>query len=116
VTPAQRHLAATMLEDELQEYVRSYCRDLGLPIQHVQDTRRSWLPGWPDLVILGSRILWRELKTETNSLSPEQRAVGARITRAGGNWAVWRPRDLFSGVILRQLEEIAGVQAELFSA
>jgi hypothetical protein len=106
-----------MTEDQLQEHVRVLCRDLGLLVQHVHDSRRSWLPGWPDLEIVGqTRIIWRELKSEAGSLRPEQRAVGARITKAGGSWATWRPRDLVSGVIARQLEEIAGVQAELFSA
>jgi hypothetical protein len=117
VTPAQRLVAARMTEDQLQEAVRTFCRDLGLLVQHVHDSRRSWLPGWPDLEIVGqTHIIWRELKSETGTLRPEQRAVGSRITKAGGNWAVWRPRDLVSGVILRQLEEIAGVQGQLWEA
>jgi hypothetical protein len=115
VTPAQRRLAAAkMAEAELQEQIRTMCAGLGLAVQHIHDPRRSWLPGWPDLVIIGNRVLWRELKSETGSLSPDQRRVGSLITRAGGNWSTWRPRDLMSGVIARQLQEIAGVQAELF--
>ena len=60
-------------------------------------------------------ILYRELKSEHGTLTPEQRAVGAQITRAGGNWSVWRPRDLLSGVIARQLANAAAVQGELFT-
>lgn len=113
----QRYLASRWSEEELQEHVRSLCAALGLAVQHVHDPRRSWLPGWPDLVIIGpAGIRYRELKSETGSLRPDQRSVGSRITRAGGNWAVWRPRDWYSGVIQRQLEEISGTQAELFSA
>jgi hypothetical protein len=117
VTPAQRRLiAAKMPEDELQENIRAACAGLGLAVQHIHDPRRCWLPGWPDLVIFGNRILYRELKTEHNSLSPDQRRVGSIITRAGGNWSTWRPRDWVGGVIQRQLEEISGVQAELWEA
>lgn len=110
-------IAAHMSEDELQELIRQRCTSLSLAVQHIHDSRRCWLPGWPDLVVFGhGRTLYRELKSETGSLSPEQRAVGSIITRAGGNWAVWRPRDWISGVIPRQLEDIAGVQAELWKA
>ena len=112
-----RLVAARMSEDELQEHVRSLCADLGLAAQHIHDPRRCWLPGWPDLVVFGpGGIRYRELKSEHGSLSPDQRAVGARIARAGGNWSTWRPRDLVSGVIAKQLEEISGVQGELWEA
>jgi len=111
-----RLIAAKMTEDQLQEHIRTLCAGLGLAAQHIHDPRRCWLPGWPDLTVFGNRILFRELKTEHNSLSPDQRRVGSLITRAGGNWAVWRPRDWTGGVIQRQLQEIAGVQAELSSA
>lgn len=111
-----RLVAAKMTEDELQEHVRQLCRDLGLAVQHIHDARRCWLAGWPDLTVFGNRILFRELKSEHGSLSAEQRKVGSLITRAGGSWCVWRPRDLLSGCISRQLGEIAGRQGEPFSA
>jgi hypothetical protein len=63
-------------------------------------------PGWPDLVIIGSHVLYRELKTETGVLSAEQKRVGGRLADAGADWAVWRPRDLRSGVIERQLRKL----------
>lgn len=109
-----RRIAHAMSEDQLQENCRDLIAHLGLKAQHIHDSRRCWLPGWPDLVIFGEgRVLWRELKSETGSLSPEQRSVGSAITRAGGDWAVWRPRDWTSGVIRNQLERIAGT-AEMF--
>lgn len=110
---ARRKLAAAMSEDELQENIRELCADLGLPVQHIHDSRRCWLPGWPDLTIFGTRVLYRELKAERGSLSPAQRQVGSYITRAGGDWAVYQPRDLMSGVIRGQLEAIAGTKEKL---
>ena len=68
---------------------------------------RSYIGGWPDLVILGpGGSLFRELKSERGTLKPAQRDVGWRLGRAGHNWAVWRPRDLLSGTIERQLAAI----------
>lgn len=102
-----RLIAARMSEVELQEHIRQLCDDLGLAIQHYEESRRCWLHGWPDLEIIGNRIIYRELKTEWATLRPNQRLVGSKIIRAGGNWAVWRPRDLVAGIVSRQLGEIA---------
>lgn len=51
--------------------------------------------GFPDLVLVHPHrgILYRELKTDTGKLTPEQRAWGQRIAEAGGDHDVWRPRD-----------------------
>jgi hypothetical protein len=108
LTVQQRQAAYSMSEDALQETIRKQCRALGFLVQHEHDSRRSWLPGWPDLVIVGkSGILWRELKSEAGRLSPEQRQVGSALHAAGQDWAVWRPRDWVDGTIQRQLEGIA---------
>ena len=107
--------AAAMHERELQEHVRQLCADLGLFHYHPHSSRHS-TPGWPDSTIIGrGGILYRELKTEHGSLSPEQRHVGELITRAGGNWAVWRPRHLLDGTIGRQLADLAAIQETLFA-
>ena len=116
---ARRSIAGAMLEDRgpdsLDAHVRRLMKDLGLWGFHPRTSKGSE-PGWPDWVIIGNRILYRELKRESGTLTPEQRAVGDRITRAGGNWAVWRPRDLLSGLIARQLSDIAAIQQSLFPA
>ena len=95
-----------MTERELEVAVRLLCDQLGLAVNHFPDSRRSWLPGWPDAEILGKRILHREFKGSNGVLQPDQRRVGSLITKAGGDWAVWRPRDLLDGTIRRQLEAI----------
>jgi hypothetical protein len=91
-----------MSEAELQRLVAELCARLGLAHYHTHDSRRSE-PGFPDSVIIGSGILFRELKSRDGVLKPEQRRWGSRIERAGGDWAVWRPSDLLDGTILNQL-------------
>jgi hypothetical protein len=113
-------LAASMPEDRgpdsLDAHVRKLMIDLGLFGYHPRNSKGSQA-GWPDWVIIGrGGILYRELKAEHGTLSPEQRHVGELITRAGGNWAVWRPRGLLDGSIARELASLAAIQLELFGA
>ena len=105
--------ARAMLERDLQAQVRTMCDQLGLLVEHVEDSRRgrTWLPGWPDLTIVGRTVIYRELKTEAGTLTPEQRAVGEALTRAGADWAVWRPRDLLGGTIARTLAALRATTA-----
>jgi len=104
--------ARAMTEAELQEQVRVMCAQLGLFHYHPHYSQRS-TPGWPDSVIIGARVLFRELKSEQGTLTAEQRDVGERLTRAGQDWAVWRPRDLLNGTVGRQLAA-AAVQPALW--
>jgi hypothetical protein len=98
-----------MTEDELQALVAVACASLGLAHYHTRDSRRSE-PGFPDSVIIGTAILFRELKSRDGILRPEQRRWGSRITRAGGDWCVWRPRDWEDDTIQAQLLRIAPVR------
>ena len=101
-----------MTERELQEAIRALCRDLRLVAQHYEDSRRCWVTGWPDLEIIGTRTLYRELKSARGDLTPEQRQVGYQVQAAGGDWAVWRPADLLSGRITRELTAISRLGAK----
>ena len=109
-----RAIAAAMSEDRghdsLDAHVRRYIADLGLWGFHVEKSldvnkgrKNVSARGWPDWTILGTRILHRELKTERGKVSDEQEDVGRRIRAAGGDWDVWRPRDLLSGRIVAEL-------------
>jgi hypothetical protein len=62
--------------------------------------------GYPDLTLVGTRQLIRELKSERGVLTPEQRRWMAAMTEAGLDVAVWRPQDLRSGAIERELRAI----------
>lgn len=101
-----------MLEDKgassLSGHVQRLMRELGLWGYHPYDSRRS-ASGWPDWVILspdGGGILFRELKTARGTVSPDQRMVGSYLRRSGLDWAIWRPQDLFSGLIEDQLRAL----------
>jgi hypothetical protein len=113
-------VAAAMAEDRgpdsLDAHVRKLIKDLGLWAYHPRSSKGSE-PGWPDWVIIGrAGILYRELKTEHGTVSLEQRRVGDLLTRAGGNFAVWRPRHLVDGSIGRELANLAAVQLALWQA
>lgn len=94
-----------MTEAELQDLVADLCAQLGLAHHHEKDSRRS-APGFPDSLIVGTAILYRELKSQDGVLTVDQRRWGAKLSRAGGNWQVWRPAEWESGLIMRQLTEI----------
>ena len=67
-------------------------------------------------MIIGPRkVIFRELKSEYGTLTPEQRQVGEMLQRAGQSWRVWRPSDLLSGQIGRELTELAALQEHLFT-
>jgi hypothetical protein len=109
--------AALMSEAELMESIRVIVRDLGLLAYHAHDARKSWGPGFPDLVVTGrAGVLFRECKTESGSLSAEQRSWGQALQATGARWGIWRPRHLLDGSIARELADLAGIQLELFSA
>lgn len=96
-----------MPEVLLQRAVLTMCRVYGLTGFHEQDSRRQVVKGWPDLVIIGgSKILWRELKSESGAITVEQRRVGSILAKSSEDWAIWRPSTLFSGSIERTLAEI----------
>lgn len=113
LTAVQWRLANAMPEDKgpdsLEANLRKLMADFGLWGFHPRTSIGSER-GWPDWVILGPRGgIYRELKSEGGVLSVDQRRVGAMLTRAGFNWAVWRPRDLLDHTIHRQLAGIAAM-------
>lgn len=72
-------------------------------IYHTHDSRRSQ-PGFPDLVLIGNgRALFRELKTGTGRMTQAQFSWIAGMQMAKLNADVWRPADLESGLVIKQL-------------
>jgi hypothetical protein len=100
-----RQAAGLMPEAELQAAVVKLCKVLGVRWHHHHYSIGS-KAGWPDLVLVGRGILFRELKREGKDPTPAQAEWGDWLAAGGGNWAVWRPSDLHSGLILRELEAI----------
>jgi hypothetical protein len=116
LTPAQCAIAAAMPEDQgddsLEAHLKRLLDDLNLFGYHPYDSRRS-ARGWVDWAILGpSGALFRELKAQRGVLTVDQRRVGAKLTRAGLDYAVWTPVDLLNGTIAAQLGRIACPRGE----
>lgn len=98
-----------MNEAELEEHVRVLCLDLGILRFHVPDSRRMDA-GLPDDVLIGPYgMLWRECKTQTGQLRTMQRVVRDALVDLGHDWAIWRPEDLLSGRIQRELIAISAM-------
>lgn len=95
-----------MTEAQFQDTVVAMCKLLGVAWYHPFFSRRS-AAGWPDLALCGSRaFILRELKTDKGRLTRDQQEWGSRLRGAGQDWDVWRPGDLQSGRIQRELEAI----------
>jgi hypothetical protein len=63
--------------------------------------------GWLDIHILGAGgVIYAELKTATGRLTAEQAQYKADLEAAGCTVRVWRPADLLSGAIQRDLAAI----------
>jgi hypothetical protein len=94
-----------MTEAQLQAAVLDMCKLFGLHAYHPWISVKS-AAGWPDLFIVGRGALARELKNDTNKLTPAQFDWGRWLDRAGIDCGVWRPGDLRTGRIRSELEAI----------
>lgn len=95
-----------LTEDQFQQQIIDLAKLHGYTlIYHVYDSRRSQA-GFPDLVLVNERrgvALFRELKTSTGRLTEAQHnwLTGMKIAKLNAD--VWRPADLESGLITKQL-------------
>lgn len=103
---AIKTVANAMTEAELQRAVTEMCDWLGLLHWHDNDSTRN-AAGFPDLVIVGKRVLHRELKAMKGRVRVDQQRWITRINAAeGGDAAVWRPIDLLDGTVAATLKGI----------
>ena len=77
-------------EKDFQDHLVQYAKNRGWQVYHTFDSRRC-APGFPDLVLVRDKILYRELKTEKGKLTPAQKTWGEMLVCAGADYAVWRP-------------------------
>lgn len=97
--------AKAMSERQLQDQIIELAERMGWKHYHVYDSRRS-VAGFPDLVLVHPkqrRVVWRELKSETGTTTPEQKVWISTLLLVGEDVDVWRPRDWVSGRIEREL-------------
>jgi len=103
---ARQVLAAAMTEAELERQVRDLITGLGLLGYHTRDSRRSD-KGFPDFVICGSRVLYRELKREKGRVTDDQRQWIHALSAAGADAGIWWPSCLLSGRIAAELTAVS---------
>jgi len=92
-----------MREADLLAAILDACALLRLRTAHfhaAQTKRGAWVTpvagdgkGFPDLVITGRRVAYRELKVGRNKPTAEQDAWLAALTDAGQDAGVWRETD-----------------------
>jgi hypothetical protein len=102
-----------MTEAELLAEVVRLAESLGLVVLHVREPRREgghWA-GFPDLIVFGRGVFYRELKQSGKDLRAEQKRWRWLLGRAGQDHAVWTPADWHSGRIRRELEQLASQTA-----
>jgi hypothetical protein len=97
--------ARDMTEWQLMQSVTDLCRVFHLLCYHTRDSRGS-SAGFPDLVIVGSSILFAELKSQHGKPTIEQNVWRDGIREAAGMWALWRPEHWHSGEIRQTLETL----------
>lgn len=99
--------AGAMTERELETRVGDLCAHFKVRRFHHLDSRGT-TAGWVDDVILGPRgVLFRELKTQRGRITGAQLVVQGLLRAAGLDVGVWRPSDLFYGVVRREIESIS---------
>ena len=101
-----------MSEAELQAAVIECARLLRWRVAHFRPARtaRGWRTpvaadgaGFPDLVLVRERVLYRELKADEGKLRREQAEWVSALAAAGCDAEVWRPEDWLSGRVEKTL-------------
>lgn len=109
--PGREYLAAEMSESAFDRAIVALAKGYGIKLRYHTHRSDKSEKGFPDRVFVGTHgALFRELKTETGVVTPEQQEWLDGMRAVGLDADVWRPRDLFSGRIDRELRAIAGIR------
>lgn len=103
---AQKSMANAMAERTLQEHVIDAAETYGIRVWHNHDSRRD-RAGLPDLLLVGTDVVWAELKSQKGRLRKEQIAFMTDLEQAGQHVLLWRPEHLYDGSIHRTLQRIS---------
>lgn len=103
-----------MNESDLQACVIDLAQLFGWRVAHFRPgltARGEWRTavagdgkGFPDLVLVRDRVLYRELKSARGTLSVEQQDWIYVLKLAGADIDVWHPADWVDGTIERELQ------------
>ena len=55
--------------------------------------------GFPDLTLVGARVVFAEIKAKGGKLSPDQIRWREQIQKAGGEWYLWTPTEWEAGEV-----------------
>ncbi len=116
---SELHRLVKMSEQDLQDTVLPVAKlyrwlavhFLTAPMRVDKGGRTVWITpfvgdaGFPDLVLVRDRTLFRELKQDGKYPTPEQKAWLDALVASGQDAKVWRPADWVSGLILKELTQ-----------
>lgn len=89
-------------EAEFQAAVIAEAKRCGWKHYHTRNSRKS-VAGFPDLVLVGRRVIFAELKAESGRLTADQLGWLEALRDAGAEVYTWRPSDW--ATILKTLTE-----------
>jgi len=109
----EEKLDRAVLERDLQDQIIQLARLLRWRVAHFRPamTAQGWRTpvqadgkGFPDLILLrGSRIVVVEVKRQLGTIDPDQELWLDAFRGVGAEVHVWRPSDMRSGSIQREL-------------
>lgn len=85
-----------LTEAEFQRDIEELCTRMGLMYYHVRrsDLGRVTHKGFPDLVIVGTAVIYAELKKQNGRQTPDQKKWQEALLAAGQHAYLWRPADM----------------------
>ncbi len=114
LSAGQLAVAAAMSEADLLENITcgtrkrpGLCKLYGLTWYHTHNSKHS-PSGFPDLVIVGRAVMYRELKRQKENPTKAQREWITALEAAGADVDVWRPADWYGGRVQRELAGLRG--------
>ena len=105
-----------MSEDDLLNHIIGMCRLYGLRTAHFAPawTEKGYRTavrgdgkGWPDLIIVGYKLIVRELKDAKGRPTPEQATWLKSLQLGGVDTTIWRPSHWYDGTIQRELKALS---------